>query len=221
MYLNSDGLRLFCCIMDFGKGSQALKLSQNLGTLGATIFLGKGSIKNEILNLIGMLDVRKEIFITIIDEDVEDRFYEEIQNKFHIDKPNHGIAFSIDLKDIFKADEKIILNNNVKKGVKEVDYEAIFVIVDKGMSDDVLNAAEAAGSRGGTVIHARGSGTTEKEKLFNIVIEPEKDVVLILSKENQVEDIVNSIEDMLKLREPGRGIVFTLDVNRTLGLYEE
>ncbi len=221
MHLNSDGLKLFCCIMDFGKGSKALKLSKKVGAIGGTIFLGKGTIKNEILNMLGMLDIRKEIFITIIDENLEDMFYEEMKNIFHLDKPNHGIAFSMSLKSLFKVDEKKILNTTPEKGVKNVDYEAVFVIVDKGMSDDVLKAAETGGSTGGTVIHARGSGTQEKEKLFNIVIEPEKDVVLILAKERQVKDIVCSIEDMLALSEPGRGIVFTLDVNRTLGLYED
>lgn len=221
MNLNSDSLKLFCCIMDFGKGSKALKLSEKAGALGGTIFLGKGSIRNEILNKLGMLDIRKEIFVAIIDGNLEDMFYDEMKNKFHLEKPHNGIAFSVSLKSLYKIDEKKILNNTTKKGVKNVDYEAVFVIVDKGLSEDVLNAAEAAGSRGGTVIHARGSGTQEKEKLFNIVIEPEKDVVLILSKEEQVEDIVCSIEKMLKLSQPGRGIVFTLDVTRTLGLYQD
>lgn len=221
MHLNSDNLKLFCSIMDFGKGSKALKLSKKVGAIGGTIFLGKGTINNEILNMLGMLEVRKEIFLAIIDESLEDLFYVEMKKEFHLDKPNHGIAFSMSLKSLFKVDEKKIINNTEKKGVKDVDYEAVFVIVDKGMSDDVLSAAESAGSKGGTVIHARGSGSQEKATLFNIVIEPEKDVVLILAKKSQVQDIVCSIEEMLKLSDPGRGIVFTLDVNRTLGLYED
>ena len=105
--------------------------------------------------------------------------------------------------------------------MKDVDYEAIFVIVEKGLAENVLDAAEAAGSRGGTVIHARGSGSREKEKIFNIEIEPEKDIVLILSKIEGLDHIVDAIEGVLNINTPGAGILFTLDVNRTLGLYED
>ena len=76
-------------------------------------------------------------------------------------------------------------------------------------------------SKGGTVIHGRGSGTEEKEKLFNIVIEPEKDIILILSKVDEVEKITNAIKKVLNISKPGAGIIFTLDVTKTLGLYED
>ena len=37
--------------------------------------------------------------------------------------------------------------------MNKLGYEAIFVIVNKGAMDDVLEAAESAGSTGGTVLH--------------------------------------------------------------------
>ena len=221
MNLNIDKLTLFCCILDFGKGSKAFKVARKVGAFGGTIFLGKGSVRNELLNMLGVLDVRKEIFITIIDGSLEDDLYQEMSKKFHLNKSNHGIAFSLPLKTALRINGDKYKSNTEKKGVKDMDYEAIFVIVNKGLSDDVLTAAESAGSKGGTVIHARGSGAEKKEKLFNIEIEPEKDVVLILSQESMMDNIVASIEDMLKITEPGAGILFTLDVNRTLGLYRD
>jgi len=36
-----NSLILFCSILDFGKGSNALKLSEELGAMGGTIFLGE------------------------------------------------------------------------------------------------------------------------------------------------------------------------------------
>lgn len=212
---------LFCSIMDFGKGSKALKLAKRLGAKGGTIFLGKGTVSNELLNMLGFLEIRKEIFITIIDKDQEDIFYDEMSKKFSLNKPNHGIAFSMALKNFLRIDGSKYLSNTEKKGVNNVDYEAIFVIVDKGLSDNVIDSAKAAGSKGGTVIHGRGSGTEAKEKLFNIEIEPEKDIILILAKEEESEDIVSSIKENLNICKPGAGIIFVLDVNKTLGLYEE
>lgn len=221
MNLDKDKLILFCSIMDFGKGSKALKLAKKSGALGGAIFLGKGTIKNELLNLLGVLEVRKEIFLTIVDEETEDTFYNEMENKFNLDKPNKGIAFSSPLKSFIDIRETEYSPKTEKEGVNNMNYEAIFVIVNKGLSEDVLDAAESAGSKGGTVIHGRGSGTQEKEKLFNIEIEPKKDIILILSKTEKTENIVKSIKDMLNICQVGAGIVFTLGVNRTLGLYEE
>lgn len=221
--MNFDGnsLILFYLILDFGKGSSALKLSKELGAIGGTIFLGKGTVRTEWLNVLGAFDLRKEIFITIIDEKLEDVFYDKMSRKFNLDKANNGIAFSMPLKYCLDLKGSKYVSKFQKKGVNNVDYESIFVIVDKGISGNVLEAAESAGSTGGTVIHGRGSGTQEKAKLFNIEIEPEKDIVLILSKIEKTESIVNAIGERLNINEPSNGIIFVMDVSRTLGLYNK
>jgi len=212
---------LFCCILDFGKGSNALKLSKELGGMGGTVFLGRGTVRTEWLNILGAFDIRKEIFITIIDEKLEDTLYDTMSKKFALTKPHNGIAFSIPLKYCLNPKGSKYVSKFEKKGVNNVDYESIFVIADKGSSSDILEAAESAGSTGGTVIHGRGSGTQEKAKLFNIEIEPEKDIVLILSKAEKTESIVNAIGERLNICKPNNGIIFVMDVSRTLGLYSE
>jgi len=216
-----NNLILFFCIIDFGKGSKVLKIAKKIGAVGGVVFLGKGTVKNEWLKLLGILDVRKEIFLTVIREELEDALYDEINKKLGLNKPKHGIAFSIPLKSLVKIDERRYKSNiNKQKGVAGVSYEAIFVIVDKGLLDTVIDSAESAGSTGGTVIHGRGLGNQEKAKLFNIEIEPEKDIVLILSKADKTEDIVNAIKERLNIDNPGAGIIFVLDVKKTVGLYE-
>jgi len=217
-----DELILFFTIIDFGKGSKVLKLSKEMGAVASSIFLGRGTVKNELLNMLGILDVRKEIFLTIVGQNLEEELYSNLEKKFHLDKPHHGIAFSIPLNYCIRVfeDEKYI-SNPEKKGVKEVEHEAIFVIAEKGQSEDILDAAVGAGSTGGTVIHGRGCGTRQRETIFNIEIEPEKDIVLILSKAERTEAIVDSIKDRLKIDEPGAGIIFVMDVTRALGLYQD
>ena len=208
---------LFCSILDFGKGSKALKLAKKLGALGGTIFIGHGTIGNQFLNMLGVLEIRKEIFITIIDEKIENIFYEEMSRKFHLDRAHHGIAFSVPLKNCLEIGGTKIISNTDKKGVS--DLEAIFVIVDKGLSDNVLDSAKTAGSTGGTIIHGRGAGFQEKEKLFDFVIEPEKEIVLILSGAHKTEKIINAINQQLNIEESNKGVVFVVDVTRALGIY--
>lgn len=214
-------LVLFWCIMDFGKGTKLFRLYKEAGGKGGTIILGRGTVKSELLKMLGIMDTRKEIFFTVIDKEQEDDFYEKVINKFHLDKPHHGIAFSMPVKYCSASDRTEKKSSPKGKGVNELGYEAIFVIVNKGAMDDVLEAAESAGSTGGTIIHGRGSGAKEKEVLFNIEIEPEKDIVLILSKAEKTQAIVDAIKERLDIEKPGAGIIFVMDVSRTVGLYEE
>jgi len=215
-------LVLFCCIIDCGKGSKVLKIADKIGAVGGVVFYGKGTVRNELLKFLGILDVRREIFISVIEEDLENTLYDEINKKLGLYKPKHGIAFSIPVKNLVEIHGREYKSNIKQEGIAKVSYEAIFVIVDKGSLDAVIDAAEAAGSTGGTVIHGRGVGNHEKAKLlFNIEIEPEKDIVLILSRTDKTENIVNAIRESLNIDNPGAGIIFVLDVKKTLGLYED
>lgn len=211
---------IVCCILDFGQGSAALAAAKNAGALGQTIFLGRGTVQDRFLKFLGAYEVRKEILVAAVaSPDAEENLYGRLDEKFNLHKPQTGIAFSLPLEELRSLHGRVDSKES-PKGVKMMAYQAIFVIVNKGMSVEVLEAAESAGSTGGTVIHGRGSGTAEKAKLFNIAIEPEKDIVLILTKRENTEEIAAAIEKRLQISEPGAGILFVLNVARTLGLYE-
>lgn len=104
------------------------------------------------------------------------------------------------------------------RGAKKTMYSVIFVVVDRGKGENVIDAAKAAGARGGTIIHGRGSGIHESSTVFSIPIEPEKEIVMILCGNELVDPIVDSVREHLKIDEPGNGIIFVQDVSRTYGL---
>ena len=97
-------------------------------------------------------------------------------------------------------------------------YRAIFTIVDRGRAEDVMDAANEVGAKGGTIINARGSGIHETNKLFSMEIEPEKEMVMILSEKSVVDSIVSSIRKKLDIDKPGKGIIFVQEVSRAYGL---
>lgn len=210
---------LFTVIVDFGKGSKVLEKAKQLGASGGTFFLGKGTVKNPLLDILGLNEVRKEILVMVIEKDLEQAFHDRLTQIFSFHKPNHGIAFSMPVTTFIKNVNAKYICDLEKGGMDYMSYKAIFTIVNKGLSDDVLEAAKSAGSTGGTVIHGRGSGSHETARLFHVEIEPEKDIVLILSQAANTEQIVASIRAKLNIDEPGTGIIFVLDVNSTSGLF--
>src|SRR5690606_33367684 len=127
---------------------------------------------------------------------------------------------TIPVKNVFGASKCRPDDTKESRGAENTMYDAITIIVEKGNAEDVIDAAVEAGSKGGTIINARGSGIHETSKLFSMEIEPEKEIVLILSEIESTEAIVDSIREKIKIDEPGNGIIFIQDVKNTYGIYK-
>ena len=97
-------------------------------------------------------------------------------------------------------------------------HEVIICIINSGFSDEVMDAAREFGARGGTVIRARGTANAEAEKLFNIAIQPEKEIVMILVESKLKNDILHALYRAVGLNTPGQGIAFTMPVESVVGL---
>ena len=97
-------------------------------------------------------------------------------------------------------------------------HEVIFCIVNSGFSDEVMDAAREFGAGGGTVIRARGTANMEAEKLFNIAIQPEKEIVMILVPTAIKNDILHALYKEVGLNTPGQGIAFSMPVESVVGL---
>lgn len=97
-------------------------------------------------------------------------------------------------------------------------YEAIFCIINDGFSDVVMDAAREVGARGGTVIHARGTANKEAEKYFQITIQPEKEIVMILVPAEIKDDVLHALYKNAGLKTECQGIAFSLPVDDVAGL---
>ncbi len=216
--LQINRYELIYVIVNFGLGSKVLKIAKRNGICGGTIFLGEGTVDNRILELLALSILRKEIVLMVSEKTMAAKTMEQLDIELNFKKPNHGIAFSIPITNIYGIRSCKCDDTKESRGVKDKMYNAIFTIVDKGKGESVIDAAKKAGARGGTIINARGSGIHETAKLFSMEIEPEKEMVLILSENNITGAITTSIREHLKIDEPGQGIVFVQDVNQTYGL---
>jgi nitrogen regulatory protein PII len=212
-------IELICVITNFGLGSDIIKFSKQHGITGGTIFLGKGTVRNSILEFLELAEVRKEIVLMGAEGPKANEVLEELNQKFKFQKPNHGIAFSISIRSILGTKSYKQEGISENRGVDNNMYNLIMAIVDRGKAEDVIEAATKAGSKGGTIINARGSGIHETSKLFSMEIEPEKEIVLIVSEKSLTDGIAASINEHLKMNQPGNGIIFIQDVNKTYGLY--
>lgn len=212
-------IELICVIVNFGLGSDIIKFSKNHGITGGTVFFGKGTIKNAFLEFLDIAETRKEIVLMAAEATTAYTVLEELSRKYKFSKPNHGIAFSTSIGSILGTKSFTCKADKESRGVENLMYNLIMAVVDRGKAESVIEAAAKAGSKGGTIINARGSGIHETSKLFSMEIEPEREIVLIISEKHLTETIAASINDHLGMNKPGNGIIFIQDVNKAYGLY--
>lgn len=214
--LKSRQLEMLVVIVEQNKASKVLHLADEKGVTASVAMLGIGTASRTLFDYLGLNDKKKAVLLLFgKTEEIED-LADYLVEKLELNKPNHGIAYIESAFNVFGSEDNANGSENIKRG--ETMYNAIYTIVEKGKADEVIEAAQKAGSRGGTVMHARGSGSEEARKVFNMLIEPEKEIVLIISEEAKTKDIVASIRKETEIEEQGKGIIFVTKVEQTYGL---
>jgi nitrogen regulatory protein PII len=97
-------------------------------------------------------------------------------------------------------------------------FKLIVSTVKPALTDDVVDAAKAAGATGATVIPSRGVGVHEASTVFGLTLEAHSDVILFLITEAAVDPVLEAIRRAGKFEQPGTGIAYVLPVERAIGL---
>lgn len=102
--------------------------------------------------------------------------------------------------------------------MKDTDYELLVAIANQGYIDTVMDAARAAKAGGGTVIHAKGTGMELAKKYLGVSLVEEKEVILIVTKSREKNQIMKAIMEQAGLGSKERTIVFSLPVTSVAGI---
>ena len=191
--------RQILTIVNHGLGEKYAEVARDSGARGGTVLVGRGSASALLLRLLSLSDVERDVLITLVGNDEYARVWDAIASAPLCGKSS-GISYAIPL--------------GGTKMETRIDHELITVIVNRGYADDVMAAARKAGARGGTIIHARGTGKPDDERFFGVTIVPEKEQVLILSETATSQAIRDAISSLPCLVAPGSGIMYTLPVER-------
>ena len=102
--------------------------------------------------------------------------------------------------------------------MKDTVYELVIVIANQGYIELVMDAARGAGAYGGTVLHAKGTGMEQAEKFLGVSLAAEKEIILIVAKKQQKNDIMKAVMEQAGMESKAKSIVFSLPVTDTAGL---
>ncbi len=208
---------LFFVVVNRGKANAVLHKAQECGASGGTIFLGEGTVQSRLFEKLGLAKTQKEILVMSCSGQQCETLHNVISDTFVFSKKNKGIAFSIPFKPRRPQAED---SEYQHPAMGSFDEYCIMTIVDKGRSKECIKAARTAGARGATLFHGRGAGVPT-DFYFPLVIEPQKDIVMIVTTKDKVNPIRERIFGELNLEQAGNGIIFVLPVIKTSGIHHD
>ena len=98
----------------------------------------------------------------------------------------------------------------------------ITCIVQRGKAESVVDAALKAGAQGATYYYGRGTGVRQKlGTVLSKLIVPEKEIILIVTKEHQTETIFDAVVKAARLDSKGQGFAYIHKIDRAVGFLED
>ncbi len=220
----NNSLQMLTLILNESQCHKCVRLAKEKGISGVMVTIGRGTVDSSILNLLGIKSQKKEIAKFLLKKHKAEEMLVYFTEKLQLNKPGHGIAFTSPV--LFAAGlpgqdtSEEIARGKTHSMEENSMFKKLTVIVDRGMAEDVMDIARKAGVRGGTILHGRGAGAEIATKLFGVEIEPEKELVIILTPDSLVESVIHELHRELQLDEPGKGILFVEPILETRGLFE-
>lgn len=94
------------------------------------------------------------------------------------------------------------------RGITVLTHASLITcIVQRGMGDKIVKAAQDAGAQGATVNYAQGVGVRERLGVMGLAIEVEKEVLTIIVANDQADRVFEAMYLAGNLDTPGMGIM--------------
>lgn len=210
-------------ITDRDKHKRMSELYLNTGMQPILTNLGKGTARSEHLSLYGLDSTEKAIVSAVTNDEGTKQLIRAAKEKMFIDIPGNGVMLAIPLKSVAGGKTLSYLSGGKEIGGKPemtFTHELIIAILNEGQSDAVMNAARDAGATGGTVLHAKGTGSRETGKFLSVSLAEEKDMVYIVAKSEEKAAIMKSINEKTGPGTKAGAICFSLPISSVVGLRE-
>ncbi|CZQ95178.1 hypothetical protein [Trichococcus ilyis] len=205
-------------VVNIGKASRVLEEAKKCGITGGTIMHGSGTVSSTLLRTIGFYEVKKEILFMVCAREKTQAAIEHISSLFHFELPNRGILFTSPVSHLLGTHgERLHLHEQGAHPLM-ADHEVFFTIVAAGSGDEVVEAAAAAGARGGTLFHGTGAFADQCRKAFGIELDSGKDIIMNLVSADVASAVEAAIAERMQLDVPGNGFLFSFDAENVHGV---
>ncbi|MBQ3800094.1 MAG: transcriptional regulator [Treponema sp.] len=212
--------KLLLANLPHGKAEAVSQAATQAGSFGGTLALGRGISPNPLLSVLGFGDSTRDLLIILATDKDCGHIFDSIVSSCQKEKKNFGHILLMDADGMakngmaFSTEEEGGQNmQNEQEKAKQPALSLITVILNKGYADDAMAAARKAGAGGGTVINARGTAREDDAKFFGVHIVPEKEMLMMVVPQEKRAAVLQAIQSLPCLSQPGSGIAFSAAVD--------
>ena len=177
---------------------------------------GKGTATDVMMDYLGIGEKEKCITFSFLPLDMTFSISKKIKSKYRDTYSFVIPVSSVGGKHIMEHFSSLSEQDNSKTNNIKFNKELILIIANRGYIDSVMEVAREAGAPGGTVIHARGTGTNNSEKFFGVTLGAEKEMIFIVTDKEKKENIMRSIMEKVGSNTDAGSIVFSLPATEIL-----
>ncbi len=221
-------LKLLVAISDWNKADKVAELLRN------DVFLhyqckAEGTANSEILDMFGLGSTDKFVSLCMALATDAKRVLLEFTEAMDLRGKGKGIAFSVPISGAGMSLCRILEAHRQEMGGDEMEapaikneltHDLIMTVINRGYSEDLMEAARSAGANGGTVIHAKRAGHDEPSRFLGISAQAEKEIVLILAPRKERNEIMKAISLRCGAKTEAQGVMVSLPVDGVYGLAE-
>lgn len=189
---------------------------------------GHGTASSEMMDMLGLGSTAKTVYIAMLPKPFAAQALARLRDELGLDKPNTGLAFTTAMTGISAPamrmlDENIRkewqtdMENDMRQMTMGSTYSLVTAAVNRGFSEEVMEAARKQGARGGTVLPARQAGGKDTMQFLGISVQEEKELVLILCPAETKLDLMKAIGEKCGIHRKAQGIVFSTPIDMIAG----
>lgn len=194
---------------------------------------GQGTARSELMDILGFGGTTRLITVGIMSKTTAKKLFEQAGQEIFFHQRGGGIVITVPitgmqspLVNLLNDDERESIEKKIRERIEgdmaevheKSGYNVIWVSVEAGYSDDVVDTARAAGAKGGTILHGRRRNSEQVSRHFGISMQDEQDFVMIIVPKEKKSDIMSAICNSCGLHTPAHGIVISLPVDDAIGL---
>lgn len=196
---------------------------------------GQGTAPSELMDIFGFGGTTRLITMGMLPKLAVKELFKKTEQEFDFYQKGGGIVLTIPITGLqspifhmINEESRDIVEKQIKERIEQdmaevhdkSNYSLIWVSVAVGYSDDVIDAARAAGAKGGTVLHGRRRNSEHVIQHFGIPLQDEQDFVMIVASKEKKRAIMTAVCDSCGLHTPAHGTVLALPVDDAIGLAE-
>lgn len=184
----------------------------------------QGTAPSAILDIFGFSGRTRLLTASILPQQDVPRTFRLLEERLFFSENGRGIAFTIPITGLQNRlagvlSDELKSHPNTEGGKRTMgEHCAIIASVRSGFSEDVIDAARAAGARGGSIMKCMRDSSEQVAKQFGVALKEEQELVLIVAQRENKKALMDAIAEKCGMKTEAQGILFSLPIDATLGI---